>query len=96
MRWLLVLAFVPGIASAQGYCESLDDIAKQVMEARQNGVALRSLMDIVPDDPVLKEITVAAYDVPRFTGSPKHQRIAVTNFRDDIYQECLDATDNDE
>lgn len=69
-------------------CASLASFAETVMTIRQGGGALAKLLEITADEPILRAITTTAYEMPRFS-TPKYQKRAIENFRDEVHLSCL-------
>jgi len=76
------------------YCKVKEELAGQIMEARQMGRPMSSVMDTVragSGDPQFAVKAVQkAYDEPRFNSSA-NQRRAVIDFSSSYYAACLKA-----
>lgn len=78
-----------------GLCAALEDFAKNVMTARQEGASLSKLVATVnspsPNDGgAMQEIVVQAYEHPRLS-SEESKSTAVNDFGNEIYLDCLRA-----
>lgn len=68
------------------------------MKARQNGVAMQKVLDVIstPDFASVKDgfrtIIMMAYDKPRFSTEANKQR-AIGDFRDQVQLYCMKGTD---
>lgn len=78
-----------------GLCAALEDFAKNVMTARQEGASLAKLVATVNspspgDGGAMQEIVVQAYEHPRLS-SEESRSSAVNDFGNEIYLDCLKA-----
>jgi hypothetical protein len=76
-------------------CTSISTFAESVMNNRQNGVAIKSVIDAISDeDQTVKaigvEVAMNAYDVPRFYSEKNIVR-SIEDFRDMYYLQCLQS-----
>lgn len=72
-------------------CEMYSSLAETVMEARQAGLPMSDMMDLVMDGSLRKlteEFIIEAYKTPRYS-SERMKREAVIDFKDDVYHECV-------
>lgn len=104
MRAYGLLLALPALISAQAFgadkvaeCEQMDSMAESVMKARQNGIPMSKLYKIAVkgDDytsAIYKMLIDGAYKETRF-GSPEYQEKAVVDFRDLIFQACINQPD---
>ena len=82
-------------------CPSLGDMAEQIMRARQRGVSMSEMMQLMPVDdgsdpviPVARLMVISAFEGPRFQ-TERHQWRTIEDFRADweliCYQQTLDG-----
>lgn len=83
---------------ADSRCRNMGEIAKSIMERRQNGEPISNLIDIAnkssPDADVvkfMKKIVIEAYDMPLFTAEPFKER-TINEFSNKYEVECLKST----
>jgi hypothetical protein len=62
-------------------CAELAELARDVMELRQDGVPLSQLMKIAESEEILRLLALDAYRKSRF-GSKEYRDLAVTDFSD--------------
>ncbi len=72
-------------------CVGIGEFAATLMQNRQTGVPMSSIMARLPgDDPstnAVRAIVISAYEVPRW-GSPEFQANAIADFRNAIELQC--------
>lgn len=68
-------------------CAVVHAFAKTVMEARQEGVSLVTMIGIAGDDSVAKAIVMGAYEKPQYSGEEYRAKEA-SEFSNDIALEC--------
>lgn len=89
LAFLAVLA--TGAAHAEpAKCEQVAEAAKLIMDARQNGAALQDMLDVAGDNELLIEMSVEAYENPRYSTA-EYKRRAVGDYRDQWHVMCLRA-----
>lgn len=92
---LLFFTFSAWTAEKFDLCESQNDIATTIMQKRQQGVPMITMMKVAsqtkeaPIRDLLISMTRAAYEYPKFS-TPEHQQRQVVEFADQIYIQCLD------
>lgn len=96
----VAIVFAVTISSAQAseICDAQSKLANTIMEARQNGMPMRQMMNIVGNDgdesTKLSRILVkAAYEVPRYHSEDMKARTA-TEFSNEVYLMCIKATED--
>jgi len=82
----LVVTATP-LTAETDHCKQMGDMAAQIMEAREVGVPLSSMMDIAADNDLLKALILSAYQVPRFSTGDYRQE-AITDFRNEVEVMC--------
>lgn len=108
---LVTIAMVASLGLAQAadftepastdICPSLGDMAEQIMRARQRGVSISEMMQLMPVDdgsdpviPVARLMVISAFEVPRFQ-TERHQWRTIEDFRAEweliCYQETWDG-----
>jgi len=75
----------------QHICETLGDVAYKVMELRQGGVPMSTVMQI-SDSELVQAIIVDAYDQPRFS-TDSYKQNAMNDFRNYVEVECYKKVD---
>ena len=91
MKYLIaaLILVMPFVVQANNYdCDEMAQLAEVVMEARQNGASMRSIMEIAGDNQLARVIVIEAYDRSRFT-TEEYKRMAINDFSNDVYQICL-------
>jgi len=83
----------PVISKEEGehICETLGDVAYKVMELRQGGVPMSTVMQI-SDSKLVEAIVVDAYDQPRFS-TDSYKRESANDFRNDVEVQCYKKVD---
>lgn len=82
------------IAADKAYdCPQMDKMAESVMKARQNGVPMAKMYEASVTDNsytsrVFKMLIDGAYKESAYS-SPKYKEKAIVDFRDTIFQACL-------
>jgi len=72
-------------------CASLGKLAEQIMTDRQNGISRATMIGAVQSKYLFEYMIIEAYDVPRYS-TDRMQKKSIEEFRDRIYQECVEAT----
>jgi hypothetical protein len=80
-RLLITLsaALLTSVAHADPVCVALGQYSRTVMDARQTGVALSKIMEIVKGDDIHTRIVLDAYEQPRFQ-TEEFRRTAIQDF----------------
>jgi hypothetical protein len=80
-RLLITLsaALLTSVAHADPVCVALGEYSRTVMDARQTGVALSKIMEIVKGDDIHTRIVLDAYEQPRF-HSDEFRQTAIQDF----------------
>lgn len=68
-------------------CKANSSTAHSIMESRQKGVPMYSLMEI-SDNKILQGYIMSAFEYPKFSTYDYKARVA-NNFRDQAYLECM-------
>jgi hypothetical protein len=91
---LAVLAALAMPATAQvddSMCPDMGAMAVEIMAARQAGMAISTMIELLPDDPasaeLIRAVVMAAYAVPRFSTDEAQAR-AAADFRNDVELAC--------
>jgi len=71
-------------------CESISNLAKQVMINRQSNVAMSKMVNIFKKEDGLTFLVVMAYEQPRFS-TVEYQTKAADDFANEIYMLCYTA-----
>ena len=72
-------------------CDELNNLARSVMNARQSGMEMRQLIQIVKENDAGElaiEIIIRAYEKPRFSVE-KNKQNAIKDFQNEIYLQCI-------
>ena len=102
LKSVTALALVGALASPaasaetqQKHCENVASIAHSVMALHQMGVSLSETLSAITDDSMdadsviaLNNLTLLAYDSPRYLTEAAQERSAAT-FRDQMHVICL-------
>lgn len=98
MKFLIpFLIFFSTQATAQSNltgCAAFEDLARTIMTARQNGLPLRTIMELVPEgegSDLVSEIVMSAYEHPQYS-SPQMQYETINEFANMNYLLCLRAS----
>jgi len=95
---LVVLALLPATGQAEKSfkermedCKAIERLAESVMSARQRGMAMSKMLEIVNDggsDDLVNAIVVDAWDKPRYSGE-RYQQRAVSDYKDAAFGACM-------
>ena len=69
-------------------CSSLAELAQKIMEARQVGVPMAKVFQVVGDNQLYRAIVVAAYEQPAFMVEDIQQK-AIRDFYDNWFLACI-------
>ena len=75
-------------------CDEINNLAQSIMEARQSGVEMRQLIQIVRNNEIADfaiPIIIRAYEKPRFSVE-KNKQNAIKDFQNEIYLQCIRET----
>ena len=75
---------------AQDPCQSAGDLAQVIMERRQDGTPMSTLMNLIQGNEIARLMIVEAYKVPRM-AMPANQRREVEDFRNMMEMVCYNA-----
>ncbi len=100
MKTLITLLFTLGLlfAGDYKYCKEMAGLAKSTMQLRQQGVPMVKLYELnekLEDGPFKEMMDLMvnqAYAEPRYS-SDKYQQRAVTEFENEWFRACMEATD---
>ena len=70
-------------------CKSISESAEYMMQLRQNGRSMSSMMDHFQDSEMAKQIVTAAYNEPRYRTDENKKR-AKQEFANKVYSECIE------
>lgn len=85
--WVALLASVPA-RSEELDCKEISRLAELIMQNRQEGHPMQSMMEKAGDLQVGQRMIIAAYESRRY-HSEGMQKIAVQDFRDANYLGCI-------
>lgn len=68
-------------------CPVAQELARKTMEARQAGVSMSDMLANKPTE-LLRRLTIAAYETPRYQ-SPEFIQRAIDDFGNDTYLACI-------
>lgn len=92
------LLYTPVFADEDGVeCKDVADLSKNIMEARQAGVPLTLIMDLVEKESsgakdLIKALVISAYKEPNYS-SPSMVKKATTEFTNKVYIDCIEAVE---
>ena len=69
-------------------CQAYSELATSVITARMEGVPMPNLMGRAERNPLVEELVIEAFEIPRFSSGDTRDRI-VQDFADDHYLECV-------
>lgn len=69
-------------------CKGYADLARSIMDNRQQGVAMDGAMEIAKGNAPVQAIVIAAYEKPRM-ATAENQRRYVDDFGNDTYLSCV-------
>ena len=69
-------------------CEQIETTARTIMNARQAGVPLKSVIKIIDSNEVMKQIVIQAYDSSKYE-TDSYKKSAVEKFANEYYVSCL-------
>ena len=91
----LTLSFTAFAEEAQtDVCDGLNRMARSIMNARQSGMEMRQLIEVVRGNEASEiaiEIIIRAYEMPRFSVE-KNKQNAIKDFQNEIYLQCIRET----
>ena len=103
MKKLIILGILmlhPAYAISDEACNMLSSYATTVMEGRQAGVPIASMVQTIDNTPmkkleksIFKSIVIDAYSRPRFSTNEYIAR-EITEFTNSIYLQCLKVNQN--
>jgi len=82
--------FAQDVGGTEDPCITLGVLSTTVMDARQRGVSLGDIMTAAQGNDILQAITLAAYQVPRFT-TEEYQQQAIADFGNEIMLACYEG-----
>lgn len=91
-KLIFLTALLSAPAMADDYCSELGKLAKTVMEVRQGGMSMATVMQVFAkdDNEIYKQMVISAYESPRFTVDSYIQR-NVEEFSNEWYLMCVKA-----
>jgi poly-D-alanine transfer protein DltD len=95
---LAVLALLPATGQAEKSfkermeaCKAIEKLAESVMSARQRGVAMSKMLEIVNDgepNELVNAMVMDAWDKPRYS-TERHQQRSISDYRDAAFGACM-------
>lgn len=89
---LLFSAVIPSKAQNLEFCNSIGRSAKQIMQARQDGISMENIIAGLPEKGAtrnfLMDMLVMAYGKPRY-HSEEYKQKSVENFENLWYLNCI-------
>ena len=78
--------------SNDGLCSSVSTTAKEIMKARQNGVAMSKLIEIFKkeDAAIFRRLTISAYESPRYSTEAMQEK-SIQDFENEAFLDCYKA-----
>lgn len=88
-KLIIALAVMAATTTAQAetICEAYSGLAETIMNGRQAGTSMATMITIVSDDDYATHMVRTAYEQPRWHTGENRQR-AIEEFRDAVYLEC--------
>lgn len=87
----LLMVVTATSAFSKDWCADLGNTAEGIMTARQSGVPISQMMEIIPTDenlgPIIRELTLMAYEQPLMQSTDYKRRIA-REFGDSVEVVC--------
>lgn len=71
-------------------CKELSNTAKDLMEIRQQGYSMSTLMEAAEGSELAQALVIEAYRQPRY-NSERYKKQAVEDFTNSVYLQCLEA-----
>ena len=92
-KLLIALALTAATtAQAETICETYSGLAETIMDSRQSGTSMATVIAIVREDAYATNMVRIAYEQPRWHTDESQQR-AIEDFRDAVYLECYKAVE---
>lgn len=92
-KLLIALALTAATtAQAETICETYSGLAGSIMDSRQSGASMATVIAVVREDAYATQIAKTAYEQPRWHTDESRQR-AIEDFRDAVYLECYKAVE---
>ena len=95
---LSLLALLPATGHAEDSfkermetCKAIEKLAESVMSARQRGMAMSKMLEIVNEggsDDLVNAMVMSAWDKPRYSGE-RYQQRAVSDYKDAAFGACM-------
>ena len=83
---ICVIFISGGVKAEKASCESIEELARAVMTARQNGIPMKKLVEGIPKAGIgdeaggaIKRMIINAYDSPNFNSS-KYEKELINEF----------------
>lgn len=88
-KLIIALAVMAATTTAQAetMCETYSGLAETIMDGRQTGTPMATMIAIVSDDAYATHMVRTAYEQTRWHTGENQQR-AIEDFRDAVYLEC--------
>lgn len=95
--WAALLLTASAVASdgvdREGkFCRTISNMATEIMKARQNGVPMADVMELVPNpSPIAKlgkSLVISAYERRRYSSAEMRQE-SVVDFANEVYLSCV-------
>jgi hypothetical protein len=95
MLILIVSAMPLQAENWREFCGSMGELAATIMENRQSGVSMATMMEAVPGEgnstsELSETLIISAFETPRYSTDQMQKR-AVEEFRDEAYLSCVKA-----
>lgn len=93
---LSAASFPSGAATREDFCQTVGNLAKEIMSARQAGLPMQGMMKAVDKAGVTKEseatklLVIAAYERPRYSTEEVKSEV-ITEFQNKVFLECVKA-----
>lgn len=88
---LMGLTLFSATVSASEFCNNLADASSSIMKARQGGVPMHALMEVINRNEakdIMTIIAIEAYESPIYS-SDKYKEQAASELSNEVYLACL-------
>lgn len=89
---ILTAALLSAPSAADEFCNQYYEVAKEVMEARQDGFPVNRAWDIFSGTPVGKKMVIQAYTEPQWERQAKREK-AIEEFASAYFLSCQATLD---
>ena len=87
-KLILIAALTLSTAVQANTCEEIENFARTIMDNRQSGVSLVSMIKVVKDHKLGKKMVIDAYESPIFNGKAYKDK-TINEFANKWYMTCI-------